>query len=87
MYLILLKIIKCDFYKPWAGVNCIHAGLLLVGWTTPVPWVRFIDLTICKHDLNSTFLSRGEEDHIIIYQVIVNTHEYEAELKAKVLLT
>lgn len=47
-----LEIIKCDFYKLWAGADFIHVVLLLMEGPTPVSGVPFIELTACKYDLN-----------------------------------
>lgn len=78
-----LEVIKYAFYKPWAVADCFHAVLLLVEWPTPVPWVQFAELTICKHNLNSVFHFPRKEKHIIIYQAIGSAHKFHAELEQR----
>lgn len=79
-----LEIIKCDFYKLWAGADFIHVVLLLMEGPTPVSGVPFIELTACKYDLNPVLHFRGKEEHTIVYQVIGGTHKIHAEVEAKV---
>lgn len=53
-------------------------------WPTPVSGVPFIELTVCKYDLNSVFHFRGKEDHTIVYQGIGGTHKVHEEVEAKI---